>query len=144
MAMECLAWKPGEPRPKVWREIAYLECGSPGGAESGAFLESLRAFGIRVVPWRRGVKRPLLLASFMRPRARSGVIRYGRESLSFLAKALREAPASLAVSFGSPFVLSDLPGPGLCAFSAHAPSQRAAAAAVAGRIPVLGKMPVAL
>jgi beta-glucosidase len=145
MARLCLAWKPRTPRPKIGREVAYLESGTLGRQPEGeAFIGALRSMGIRVVPWRRGMRLPVVLGSFMRPRARSGLIHYGRDSLFSLRKVLREAPASLVVSFGSPFVLADLPGAGLCAFSAHAPSQRAAAEAVAGKISVSGKMPVSL
>ena len=145
MARLCLAWKPRAPRPKIGREIAYLESGASGGEPEGeAFLGALRSLGIRIVPWRRGLRLPVVLGSFMRPRARSGLIHYGRDSLFSLRKALSEASSSLVVSFGSPFVLASLPGAGLCAFSAHAPSQRAAAEAVAGKINVSGKMPVPL
>jgi hypothetical protein len=46
------------------------------------------------------------------------------------------------ISFGSPFVLADFPGTGLCAFSHISAAQRATAQALLGRIPVMGRMPV--
>ena len=84
-----------------------------------------------------------MLGIFLRPRAYSGRIKLEPAEASTALRLARQADAAVAVSFGSPFVLADLTGlPGLCAFSHIAASQRAAARALLGRIPVKGHMPV--
>ena len=55
------------------------------------------------------------------------------------------AREAVVVAFGSPFIMNDLPGaPALCAFSANAAAQRAAAGALFGGVRVMGRMPMSL
>ncbi|MHC4607168.1 MAG: hypothetical protein ACYTAF_09590, partial [Planctomycetota bacterium] len=58
---------------------------------------------------------------------------------------VKRAPAAV-VSFGSPYVIRQFPGAGtfICAYSKDEASQRAAARALAGKIPFKGTLPVRL
>ena len=88
---------------------------------------------VRQLDWR--------LSSF----SASGRIKLGPAEFAAALRLARQADEAVVVSFGSPFVLADFPGqPGLCAFSHIAAAQRAAARALLGRIPVMGRMPVEL
>jgi hypothetical protein len=142
----CLAWR-GKPVSLKGRPIAYAEPGAR--LESGRgqdFLSELRRLGAPARP-ASGAARPgeiLVLGVFLRPRAYSGRIKLEPAAVSEAMRLARQADTTVVVSFGSPFVLADFPDqPGLCAFSDIAPAQRAAARALLGRIPVMGRMPVA-
>ena len=145
LAEKCLAWcgAPAGPLPKA---VSYLEADSEDPADwaGGPFLEELRALGIAAEPWpQAGSAKPLIVGCFVRPRAYSGRIDYEAEVVARLRKALAGAPGGAVVSFGNPFVLKSFPkSPGLCSFAGDALAQKAAARALAGRIPVTGRMPV--
>lgn len=78
------------------------------------------------------------------PRAYSGRIDLGPKEKARLAKALKAAPAAVAVSLGSPFVLAGLPAKAaaLCSFSRAEEAQRAAARVLAGAAKARGRWPV--
>jgi beta-glucosidase-like glycosyl hydrolase len=146
MSDSCLAWR-GKPVSLQGRRIAYAEPGaSPKDWRGRGFLSELRRLGASVRT-ASGAARPgeiLVLGTFLRPRAYSGRIKLEPAEVSAALRLARRADAAAVVSFGSPFVLADFPGrPGLCAFSHIAAAQRSAARALLGRIPVMGRMPVA-
>ena len=87
-----------------------------------------------------------MVGVFVGPRAYSGRIRLSAGERARLLTAVRVAPGAVVVSFGSPFELAGLPAraAGLCAFSRAEAAQDAAARALAGRLKVRGRMPVAL
>lgn len=144
MAAACLAWsgRPIKPVPKI---IFYLEpeTTDPQKWRGMAFVETLRKEGVEVKPWGTASSgEPLVIGSFAGPRAWTGRIGYDEDTLSGISRGTAGAAARMVVSFGSPFVFEGLGGEGLCAFSRQAPAQKAAALALAGRIPVTGRMPV--
>jgi beta-glucosidase-like glycosyl hydrolase len=146
MADSCLAWRDA-PASLKGRRIVYAEPGStPKDWRGREFLSELRRLGATVRP-ASGALRPgeaLALGIFLRPRAYSGRIKLEPAEISAALRLARRADETVVVSFGSPFVLADFCGqPGLCAFSHIAVSQRAAAQALLGRIPVTGRMPAA-
>ncbi|MBI4060732.1 MAG: hypothetical protein HY403_04810, partial [Elusimicrobia bacterium] len=126
----CARWtrRPSWPAPK---RVAYFE--PQGGPLAGAaFVAALRRVGVRVRIARGGGTRKgetLAAGIFLGPRAYSGRIRLDGASSARLAAALSAAPGSVAVSFGSPFVLAGLPAKtaGLCVYSRAAGAQAAAA-----------------
>lgn len=147
IAESCLAWH-GKPLSLAGRRLAYAEPGASAKDWRGRdFISELRRCGASVRP-ASGDMRPgetLVQGTFLRPRAYTGRIKLSPEEVAAARRLARQADASVVVSFGSPFVLADFPGqPGLCAFSHIAASQRAAARALLGRIPVTGRMPVVL
>lgn len=130
----CAAWT----RPSFGQaplRVAYFEPqAGPREAPSGAaFVAALKRFGVRVRAARNGKARKgetLVAGIFVGPRAYSGRIRLDEKARSRLVAALRAAPSSAAISFGSPFVLSNLPprSAGLCVYSRADAAQQAAAA----------------
>lgn len=141
MAEACLAWAGRRPPPLPGR-VAYMEARS-GPRRGGAFVDELRSLGVDVRPSSSRAD-ALVSGVFVGPRAYSGRITLAGAERRRVVRALRDAVRSITVSFGSPFVLEDLPGPALCAFSDSEEAQRAAARAVAGRLRVRGRMPVRL
>lgn len=143
---QCLAWS-GSPSVRPLTRAVYFEPqGSrpPGGR---AFITALRRNGVKLRVGRAArVGETLVVGVFVGPRAYSGRIRLSPEERTRLLAALRASPAAVVVSFGSPFELAGLPprAAGLCAFSRAASAQDAAARALAGRLEVHGRMPVAL
>lgn len=149
LAEACLAWAhetPPAPLPKsvqYWEPEALTEedwLGAP-------FVAQLRESGVEVHPWLEdGGTKPgtLVVGCFLNPRAYTGRIRYEEDELVRVRAALSAAERAVVVSFGSPFVFPTLRADGLCAFSKNDPAQRAAAKALAGRLPVKGRMPVVL
>jgi beta-glucosidase-like glycosyl hydrolase len=147
LAQSCLAWWPEAPKTALAKELSYWELEAEGPDEwlGAAFVEGLRAAGREVSPWSEGRKAPtLVIGCFLNPRAYTGRIRYDDEEQKRLEAALKTAERAVLVSFGSPFVFRTRGAQGLCAFSKNDPAQRAAAAALAGRLTVAGRMPVSL
>lgn len=133
----CAAWTrpPLGPAP---RRVAYYEP-QGGKLQGGAFLAALKRLGVKVRAAREGRARKgeaLVAGIFVGPRAYSGRIRLDEKSRARLLAALKRAPGATAVSFGSPFVLSDLPpkAGGLCVYSRADAAQAAAAAHLTGDI----------
>jgi len=142
-APACLAWasggrfavKPGE-------TLGYLEPLTASADWKGAaFVAALAAQGVRVEPYRPGLR--LAAGCFAGPRAGSGLIDLSPEARRELQAALAGAADSVVLAFGSPFVLDGLaPSAGLCAFCPLEEFQRAAASALAGKIEAGGSLPV--
>jgi hypothetical protein len=147
IADACLAWR-GSPVLLKGRSIAYAEPGaSPKDWRGRDFLSELRRLGASVRPAAATVRpgEVLVQAIFLRPRAYTGRIKLEPAEITAAQRLARQADVAVVVSFGSPFVLADFPSrSGLCAFSHIAASQRAAAQALLGRIPVGGRMPAGL
>jgi beta-glucosidase-like glycosyl hydrolase len=145
LADSCLAWR-GKPVSLKGRRIAYAEVGTKSwrGRDFATELRRLDA----AVRFTSGAVKPdevLVLGVFLRPRAYSGRIKPDPAEVAKALALARGARETVVVSFGSPFVLADLPRlSGLCAFSHIAAAQRAAAKALWGRVPVRGRMPVGL
>ncbi len=130
----CAAWTrpPFGPAPK---RVAYFEPQAAKGEapQGGAFVASLRRSGVAVRLSRDGKARAgetMIAGLFVGPRAYSGRIRLDAKARVRLVTALRAASASAAISFGSPFVLANLPpkAGGLCVYSRADAAQQAAAA----------------
>ena len=142
-APACLAWasggrfavKPGE-------TLGYLEPLTASADWKGAaFVAALAAQGVRVEPYRPGLR--LAAGCFSRPRAGSGSINLSDGEWAALEAAIAGAADSALLAFGSPFVLNGLaPSAGLCAFCALEDFQRAAAGVLAGQVKAGGFMPV--
>jgi hypothetical protein len=110
------------------------------------FVESLRHFGVKIEAGTSQKKAPLIIASFLSPKAYLGKIQISPKEARQLQAAISKSSEATLVSFGSPFVMSQLKGysAGLCAFSEMEASQHAAAQALTGKIDVVGKLPVNL
>ena len=147
MAEACLAWH-GCPSVLKGGKLAYVEPGvAPRDWLGRDFIAELRRAGISVRPV-SGAARPgeaLVAGIFLRPRAYCGRISLDPAGRAEVLRLAAQAPRTVVVSFGSPFILAAFPGHGgLCAFSGNAFAQRAAARALLGRIPAGGRMPVAV
>lgn len=115
------------------------------GSDTKPFASELERLGLKVRRSEDGRVRgheTLVAAIVSVPRAYSGRIDLSAEEKSRLAARLKAAPDAVAVSLGSPFVLSGLPGAGLCSFSRAEEAQRAAARVLAGRAPAKGLWPI--
>jgi beta-glucosidase-like glycosyl hydrolase len=148
MAERCLAWhRPME--GALPRKVAYFEPdeGFPGEVQGGVFLEELKSLGFEIALGADAASADVLVAGlFVSPRAYSGRIAYGGLELERLVKASGRAGRTVAVAFGSPWALAEIPvgAAGLAAFSASSHAQRAAARALARKLTVAGTMPVAI
>jgi len=134
----CAAWTrpPSRPAPK---RVAYFEpqAGVRETFSGGAFVAALRRARVPVRIARGGRRKKgetLLAGIFVGPRAYSGRIRLDEKARVRLRVALSAAPGSIAVSFGSPLVLLNLPpkAGGLCVYSRAEAAQIAAAAHILG------------
>ena len=146
MAEACLAWAK-EPRPALPKSFSYWEPEAETADEwqGQAFVAALRELGHEVTPFKEGAKADtLVVGAFLSPRAYTGRIQYSDEEKARLKSALSSAGRALIASFGSPFVFPALAADGLCSFSKSEPAQRAMARALAGQLPVKGRMPVPL
>jgi beta-glucosidase-like glycosyl hydrolase len=148
MAQACLAW-PREPQASLPGEIVYWEPEADSESEwqGAAFVFSLRKEGVKVTACDgKAIDKSatLVVGCFLSPRAYTGKITYDKATSTRLNKLLKIPARSLIVSFGSPYVFADFDAPGLCAFSRNDTAQAAAAAALVGKIPVSGLMPVSL
>jgi len=142
-APACLAWaSAGRFGLKAGDAVGYLEpLTDPRAWQGAAFAEGLSALGVRVEPYRPGMR--LAAGCFSRPRAGSGSINLAAQERAALEAAIAGAPESVVLAFGSPFVLDGLkPSAALCAFCSLEDFQRAAAGALAGKIKAGGSMPV--
>jgi len=92
----------------------------------------------------RGADR-VILGIHLPPRAGAGSVALPGELREFVAR-LEGAVPVVVVSFGNPYLLSALPDVGtyLVAWGEREVSQRAAARAVAGAVPVTGRLPISL
>lgn len=133
----CAAWTrpPFGPAP---RRVAYFE--PQGGAlQGGPFVAALKRSRVAVRSTRDGRARKgeaLVAGVFVGPRAYSGRIRLDDKARKRLISALKSAPNAAAISFGSPFVLWNLPpkAGGLCVYSRADAAQQAAAAHFIGEV----------
>ncbi|MBI4565914.1 MAG: hypothetical protein HY716_14595 [Planctomycetes bacterium] len=86
-----------------------------------------------------------ILALCVKVRAFSGRIQADPEALARARRELGAVRHVVAVAFGSPYVHQDVAAPAaVCLYDASDASQRAAARALAGEIPMNGKLPVAM
>jgi beta-N-acetylhexosaminidase len=99
----------------------------------------------------RGVKiddsaETCVAAVFFRPRAFAGKSRLDGHLVERMAEARCRHRRLIVVSFGSPYVLGQVPeaDAGVCAYGEDPFSQRAAARALAGEIPFSGRLPLQL
>ncbi|MCI0587233.1 MAG: serine hydrolase [Planctomycetes bacterium] len=139
--------------------LVSIHDGEPG-EEGRTFERELRRVGGRLAVERIGPSDPparvdavakrvretqgeVVLALFLRPRDRKGSIGLP-ESVAPFAEAL--AADSIAVLFGSPYPATALAKARavLCTFSGGEPSERAAARALFGEIPIRGRSPVTI
>ena len=141
------AWRGAAPRrsPAEGRFLPGGRFEDPADWAGGPFLEELRALGDR----RRALAPSRLRQALDRRlfRAPPGLLRADRLRGGSRRPPAQgpggRAPGGAVVSFGNPFVLKSFPkSPGLCSFAGDALAQKAAARALAGRIPVTGRMPV--
>ena len=88
----------------------------------------------------------VLVAFFVRPRSGRGTIEIPPEGKAAIAPLLASGKAVVGVSFGSPYLLRDVPALGtyLCAYGPQALVQSAAARALYGEAPVEGRLPVTI
>ena len=88
----------------------------------------------------------VLVALFVRPRSGRGTIEVPPEGKAAVASLLASGRPVVAVSFGSPYLLRDLPGleTYLCAYGPQALVQSAAARAVYGEAEIEGRLPVTI
>jgi beta-glucosidase-like glycosyl hydrolase len=131
----CAAW--ARPLRAAPLRVAYYEpqAGAREALSGEPFVAALKRARASVRVSRDGRARPgeaLVAGIFVGPRAYSGRIRLDEPTRARLLSALRAAPERVAVSFGSPFVLSGLPGPALCVYSRADAAQSAAAVRLMG------------
>ena len=88
----------------------------------------------------------VLLALFVRPRSGRGTLEVPAEGKAALAPLLASGRTVVGVSFGSPYLLRDLPGlpTYLCAYGHQALVQTAAVRALWGEAPIEGTLPVTI
>jgi beta-glucosidase-like glycosyl hydrolase len=88
----------------------------------------------------------VVVALFVRPRSGRGTIEIPAEGKEAIAALLASGKPVVAVSFGSPYLLRDVPGLAtyLCAYGPQALVQSAAARAVYGEAPIEGSLPVTI
>lgn len=86
----------------------------------------------------------MVIAVFFRPRAYGSRTALPDHLVKRITASLKQEPEAVVVSFGSPYILSQIPEAKhfVCAWGEGEASQRAAAWAVQGKIPFRGKMPV--
>ncbi|OIO02856.1 MAG: hypothetical protein COX65_10485 [Elusimicrobia bacterium CG_4_10_14_0_2_um_filter_56_8] len=145
-AAGCLAWafgggsfalRPGE-------TVGYFEpLTSSRDWKGNFFAEELALLGARVEPFAPGCGMKLAAGCFSKPKAGSGSINLSPEEKAALAGAVSGAADSVALAFGSPFVLNGLrPAAALCAFCPLEEFQRTAARVLFGVARAGGTMPV--
>lgn len=88
----------------------------------------------------------VVIAMYIRPRAWAGRNRLSAEQIARIREACRPNRRAIGVSFGSPYLMEDVPElkTFVCAYSDCEASQTAAAKAIRGQIPFLGSLPVAI
>ena len=88
----------------------------------------------------------VLVAFFVRPRSGRGTLEVPPEGKAAVASLLESGRPVVAVSFGSPYVLRDLPGlpTYLCGYGPQALVQTAAVRAVYGEAQIEGRLPVTI
>ena len=88
----------------------------------------------------------VVVALFVRPRSGRGTLEVPPEGKAAVAALLDAAPPVVAVSFGSPYLLRDLPGLStyLCGYGPQALVQSAAARALYGEATIEGRLPVTI
>jgi beta-N-acetylhexosaminidase len=88
----------------------------------------------------------VVVSVFSRARSASGKLGLPQPLLDGVGKMIASNPRTVVVSFGSPYVLSALPGAAayLCAYSDAEPSVEAAAEVLFGEIPARGRLPVTI
>jgi beta-N-acetylhexosaminidase len=88
----------------------------------------------------------VLVALFVRPRSGRGTLEIPPEGRDAIAAVLASGTPVVAVSFGSPYLLRDVPGlpTYLCGYGAQSLVQAAAARALYGEAPIEGRLPVTI
>jgi beta-N-acetylhexosaminidase len=114
-------------------EMAVLDARS-NAADAAAVLESASRADV------------VLLALFARFQSGRGSIALPRAAKEALERLPASGPRVVAVSFGSPYVLRELPGlqTYLCAWGSQTDMQVAAARALFGEVPITGRLPVTI
>ena len=109
-----------------------VSCTAVGDGNADAFREALGA----------GEGEVRVAAVFARPRAWTGRAELDENQIA----RVRELSPAVVVSFGSPYVIHQVPESAafVCVYSEDEASQRAAARALRGEIPFRGKLPVSL
>jgi beta-glucosidase len=141
----CLSWASGGRFSlKSGDTVGYFEPRTASADwRASAFVSGLSESGVRVEPYQPGCGMRLAAGCFSSPRAGSGSINLPDEDRRALEAAIAGAAQSVVLAFGSPFMLDGLaPSAGLCAFCALEDFQRAAAAALVGKVKAAGTMPV--
>ncbi|MBK9087917.1 MAG: glycoside hydrolase family 3 C-terminal domain-containing protein [Holophagales bacterium] len=88
----------------------------------------------------------VLVAFFVRPRSGRGTLEIPAEGKAAIAALLASGRPVVAVSFGSPYLLRDVPAltTYLCGYGPQALVQSAAVRALFGEAPIEGKLPVTI
>ncbi|MEK7858234.1 MAG: glycoside hydrolase family 3 N-terminal domain-containing protein [Elusimicrobiota bacterium] len=150
LARGCLAWAKPLAAPLAFgAKLRYLEPGlTPEEWMGQTFVAELKALGAQVLAadGAPGPDETLVLGSFVRPRAYTGLICHDPDDAAAAQKLLHGAKQSVLACFGSPFVLDSFRGAqaALCAFSGHEGDQKAAAQALFGKLTVSGRLPVVI
>ena len=86
----------------------------------------------------------MVIGVFWNPRAFAGETKLPDHLYDRIDASLKQDPDAIVVSFGSPYILRQLPDVKnfVCAYGNSVASQRAAAWAVQGKIPFRGTLPV--
>ncbi len=149
------------PLPAAVRDVLHVAYAAPGSGAGSALGAALAAGGKRVAQVRVSERTPAAELAALRARAASADLvlvtvlvtprEYRALSMSpafgaFVETLSRSGKPVVAVSLGSPYVLDDFPSVPtyLVAWSSSAASERAAAAALLGRAPITGRLPVTL
>lgn len=90
--------------------------------------------------------RPCVIGVVYRPRAFTGRAELAEPEVERVNELLKRVPASVLVSFGSPYILRQFPDVGtyVCAYGNDEATQRAVARALVDKIPFRGTLPVKL
>lgn len=99
-----------------------------------------------VVAGKAGAADAVLVALFVRPRSGRGTIEIPAEGKAAIAALLASGKPVVAVSFGSPYLLRDVPElpTYLCGYGHQGLVQSAAARALYGEAPIEGRLPVTI
>jgi len=150
ISAKCLAWA-FQNKPftvKAGETVFYMEPLTPQKEWHGvAFVEELLRLGVRIEPFKDGVKGKKIIGSFSRPKAFSGAINLSGAAAAEIEAAVSGGGETLMAAFGSPFVFDGFHrrlNAGLCAFGGLGDFQRNAAAILTGAAAAGGTMPVDL
>lgn len=88
----------------------------------------------------------VLVSVYVSPQAWAGTVGVPETFVGFVNRIIGSRKPLIVISFGNPYLLTDLPDAGtyLIAWGGREVSQRAAAQAVLGQVPITGRLPISL